>query len=347
MRAASDAEVSRVLVLFRRRGGPLTWSELNALGVQRRTLDRLLRQHVIERTAFSVYELVAPRDTWERRVRRALATTSGWASHSTAAKLWGFDGVPDRPLHVTVPRARRRALPGGCGQVIVHTRDDIVASEFAEKERIRLTTPLRTALDLATLPISDETLCAFLGHLVANWFARPGRIESFAAGQPKRTMGAARLGRVAEQLGGGPFDSMLEARVLRLLVKAGLPRPKTQYEIRSNGRPIARADFAWPQHKVVLEADGFAFHSTPEAFEHDRARNNALELEGWRVYHVTPTRLRENPKGLTDEMRQALARAEGRQTSQQNKGRRSASPPSTRRSSALSAIRPVPLRIAV
>jgi len=342
MRASSDAEVSLALGLFRRHGGVLSWPELDAHGVHRRTIDRLVRQGVVTRSGFSLYELAALGEPWERRVRRAVKSTGGWASHATAARWWGFDAMPETPLHVTVARAARGRRPGGGGRVIVHTTDGLSTGQVAEKDGIRVTTPLRTALDLATLPVSDETLSAFLGHLIANRHVRPGRIESFAAGQPTRTRGAVRLRKVARRLDGGRLESVFEARVLRLLVRAGLPRPRTQHEICREGRLLARADFAWPDAKVVLEADGFGFHATPEAFERDRRRNNELALEGWRVYHVTPARLREDQQGLADEMRQAL-RAGDRQ---QKSGNLTARSPGTRRSSALRATRTVASRVA-
>jgi very-short-patch-repair endonuclease len=44
-----------------------------------------------------------------------------------------------------------------------------------------------------------------------------------------------------------------------------------------------RIDFALPKQKIGIELDGYAWHSSPEAFTRDRARQRELELEGWRI----------------------------------------------------------------
>jgi very-short-patch-repair endonuclease len=44
-----------------------------------------------------------------------------------------------------------------------------------------------------------------------------------------------------------------------------------------------RLDFALPDAKIGIELDGYAYHSTPEAFTRDRRRERDLELAGWRI----------------------------------------------------------------
>ncbi|MEU1449884.1 DUF559 domain-containing protein [Streptomyces mirabilis] len=44
-----------------------------------------------------------------------------------------------------------------------------------------------------------------------------------------------------------------------------------------------RIDFALPAKKIGIELDGYAWHSSREAFTKDRERQRALELDGWRI----------------------------------------------------------------
>lgn len=82
---------------------------------------------------------------------------------------------------------------------------------------------------------------------------------------------------------------------------SGLPEPVAQYAV---GRRFA--DFAYPEAKIAVEADGGAFHSSRRALEADRARNNELALLGWRVIHVTWADLTRRPVALAARIRAAL-----------------------------------------
>ncbi|WP_406078694.1 DUF559 domain-containing protein [[Kitasatospora] papulosa] len=44
-----------------------------------------------------------------------------------------------------------------------------------------------------------------------------------------------------------------------------------------------RLDFALPERQIGIELDGYAWHSSPDAFTRDRARQRELELAGWRI----------------------------------------------------------------
>jgi very-short-patch-repair endonuclease len=73
-----------------------------------------------------------------------------------------------------------------------------------------------------------------------------------------------------------------------LLAVAGLPPPVPKLSITdADGRWIARADFAWPEDRVILECDGHAFHDDRATFVGDRRRWTALTRAGWRVVVVT------------------------------------------------------------
>lgn len=65
-------------------------------------------------------------------------------------------------------------------------------------------------------------------------------------------------------------------------------------------------DVGFEAQQVALEVDGFEFHSTRRAFEHDRERGNDLVEDDWRVIHVTTTML-EDEERLVRRVRAVLA----------------------------------------
>lgn len=91
-----------------------------------------------------------------------------------------------------------------------------------------------------------------------------------------------------------------------MMHRAGLPSPVPQFEIRIEGRFIARVDFAWPDRRVILEYDG-AHHADVLQMRRDRKRLNDLVNAGWVVLHATAGDLRD-PGPLLHALRTALAR---------------------------------------
>jgi very-short-patch-repair endonuclease len=78
--------------------------------------------------------------------------------------------------------------------------------------------------------------------------------------------------------------------MLTLIRKAGLPPPRTQISIA--GWP---ADFLWAEQRLIVEVDGYSFHSGRRAFERDRRRDQAHIAAGYRVIRVTWRQLTEEP----------------------------------------------------
>lgn len=86
----------------------------------------------------------------------------------------------------------------------------------------------------------------------------------------------------------GPVpDSVLERRFIRLLRRSKLPMPHHQYPIREAGRLLAVVDFAYPDSRLVVEVDGYRYHSGRVRWQQDLTRQNELTSRGWRVLRVT------------------------------------------------------------
>jgi very-short-patch-repair endonuclease len=96
-------------------------------------------------------------------------------------------------------------------------------------------------------------------------------------------------------------QSPLEERFLELVRSTDLPRPRANVLIEGH-----LVDFAWPEHRLIVELDGFAFHANRGAFETDRGRDNHLQKKGWRVLRITYRRLHTDPAGVIADVRHML-----------------------------------------
>jgi len=206
-----------------------------------------------------------------------------------------------------VPRNRnRRAVPGA----VVHSFPGGLATEdITTVEGIPVTNVPRTLLDLATIEPEaiverclDDALRRRLVSLpfLTRWLQDPCRVGCRGVAMIERLVDA-RCER-------GVTESPLETDVLKFLRKAGLPSPMLQYQVRDGGRFVARLDFAYPEHLVAIEADGFRYHADRRAFDGDRARANELQARGWLILRITSKHVQEDPESVAAWVRKALSR---------------------------------------
>ncbi|HEU0101149.1 MAG TPA: DUF559 domain-containing protein [Mycobacteriales bacterium] len=220
-------------------------------------------------------------------------------SHETAARSWGIELVQHGSERLTVPRHRGRAPATGWR---VH-RSDLASDEVVLVDGVRWTTPMRTVVDLAhVLPLAEAVTAAdsaLRQELVDH-------AELVAALSRRRGPGAARARRVA-RLVDPRAESVLESLLRVLLHLAGLPAPESQVTMHEvDGEVAARVDFAWPSFGLVVEADGFAFHSDRAAYRQDRRRNNALVRLGWRVLRFSWEDVQHEPEDVARTVRACL-----------------------------------------
>lgn len=208
-----------------------------------------------------------------------LLGTHSWLSHEVAARLLGIElHDDDGRCRITVPRnASRRSLTGW-----TVVRSDVSPLEVVEQDGLRCTDAARTLRDLArVLPLGKAVVA--VDSALRQGHVRPDELTLATA----MGRGAAALRRVAaltDPLSGSVLESLLRVA----LHEAGLPRPRTQYWVHDErGEQVARVDFCWPEQRLVVEADGFAFHSNRDDYRRDRVRLNELARLGWRVLRFT------------------------------------------------------------
>jgi very-short-patch-repair endonuclease len=100
-------------------------------------------------------------------------------------------------------------------------------------------------------------------------------------------------------------DSALEVEVHRLCLEAKVPEPAVQYLIVEEGRRIVLADFAWPEVKLAVLAQGYAYHHGARAFERDHHQLSELATYDWRVLLPTWKSIRRNPQAFVKRVQRA------------------------------------------
>ena len=132
----------------------------------------------------------------------------------------------------------------------------------------RLTAAARTVADLARSLDTGPAVAAG-DSAIRQGLVVPGELDAVLAAQ--RGTGSRRcreIGALLDPVCGSVLESLLRV----LLAEAGLPRPETQLAIRAAGGIVGRVDFCWPRQRLVVEADGFEFHSKRADYRRDRQR---------------------------------------------------------------------------
>lgn len=96
--------------------------------------------------------------------------------------------------------------------------------------------------------------------------------------------------------------SELERAFLRLIERAGLPRPSTALNVAGY-----ELDIYWPELRFAVELDVYATHGGHEAFEEDRRRDEDLKLAGVELTRVTGWRFEREPQQVVERVRRLLA----------------------------------------
>ena len=290
-----------------RQHGVISLAQALGLGLPQRAVERRVETGAWIRRLPRVYAAAAAPPSWEQRLMAAVlwGDAGAAASGRAAARLWELPGFAAPAVEVTIPR--RRKAPRG---VTLRGRA-IDPVDLTVRRRIPVTTPGRTLLDLSARCRFDA-LDVAVHHGIRAGLVTPAELSRLSEGFGGRgACGAPLLRKVlrAYVAEAAAPQSPLEARVLRLLRRSGLPAPVRQHEVRLPDGRRRYLDFAWPSIKVAVEADGYQWHSSRSAWERDRRRLRELADQGWQVVSVTHGDL-----ARADEVIETLRRAHERRS---------------------------------
>jgi very-short-patch-repair endonuclease len=288
-----------VEALLRSQGGIARRRQLLAAGVSRRGIDRAVAAGHLRLVAPYIYGPPVP--LADDRLRAAVVGLRATISHESAALAWGIElvSVPQLP-HVTVPRNRNGSRPAG----VQVCRRDIPTADLATVDGLPVTTVLRTLLDLCRhLPLQEAvaSVDSALRNGLVSVEELTRALRDLPAGRGRQRV--ARALRLMDPASGSVLESVCRV----LMAERSLPRPETQYVVRRAGRWVGRFDFAWPDLRLIVETDGFAFHSDRAAYRKDRRRLNSLQLAGWVVLRFSWEDVLHHPDYVVECISAAIA----------------------------------------
>jgi very-short-patch-repair endonuclease len=289
--------VDRLILAFaRRQHGLVAARQIVAAGVSRDALRHRVSTGWLRRRHRGVY-LVGPLETPHTAAMAAVLAYGEGAllSHYPAAVLWGLRPAPAHTMHVTVVASGLTSRDG----IGAHRTRHLHPADATRQHGIPVTSPARTLLDLAATA-SAKTLARATDEARIHRLVTDGSLneqfERYPAHRGIRALTHAietepRLTR-----------SEAERRLLELIRAARLPDPQTnvlvdRYEV----------DFLWPEHHLVVEVDGYAFHSMRRSFERDRRRDARLTAMGYRATRVTWRQITDEPEAVIATLAAQLA----------------------------------------
>lgn len=287
--------------------GVVSRDELLQLGLSLSAIDRRVQAGILVPMRPGIYRDVAVPRSW---MQRALAAAKwigedGAVGGASAAALHRLDGFgPPRVITLLTPRPSRSNDP----------LLKIVRTPFWEpSDRVNVAGIATTSVERTLIALAgtetEERLEVALEDALRRRLTHRAAIADRLNRLPVNQAGRSRLIRLlGEGSGLAPADSALEVKVIRLLRDEGYPRPLRQKVLDDRGRFVGRVDLAFPERLMILEVDGFRFHSGRTSWDRDRERRNALTALGWVVLHVTARMLDEQRADFLRDLARAYHR---------------------------------------
>lgn len=290
----------------------MSLTQLHDTGLSGHEIRRRLRDGELHRihpgyfTASATYRQLRPE---EQALLRHQALTRAASVPpvfclASAALVLGLDlrRVPAR-LHTLTPPGQ--GTHNGYAGVVRH-QERLPATDVVTIGGLRATTGERTLLDCARLlPFTDAVVLADQAHRFGLTRTRlEERLPEWAGRR-----GVRRAQRVLESMD-ARSESVGETLTRLMLAESGLPSPELQWVIVGRTGTY-RADFAWPDHRLVLEFDGESKYDDAPAtvIRNERRREVEIQELGWAVIRVGWHDVVRTPAATVDRIEAALRRS--------------------------------------
>src|SRR5919106_1026223 len=272
--------------LARKQHGVVARAQLLELGFHPQAIKHRVAKGRLHPVRRGVYAVGRPEITQYGRWTAALLSCGPEAvlSHDSAAALWGIGTERPGRIDVTVPAPGDRRRTG----ILVHRRVTLVPEDVTTLERIPVTTPVCTLVDIAGRWPRDR-LEAAINEADKRDLTDPEALRSAVGGLNGRP-GVAALRETLDRQTFTLTDSELERRFLAIAREAGLSLPQTQRKV--NGFKV---DFYWPDIGLVVETDGLRYHRTAAQQARDRLRDQAHVAAGLTPLRLTHAQVRFEP----------------------------------------------------
>ena len=275
----------RIVAVCRRQRGVISHEQLLVAGLGASGISHRLQALTLFEVAPRVYAL-SPVITDDALRAAMVLSVRGRAllSHWSAAELLEWSDRPSRAHHVTTTgHAKTRA-----GLVVHRTRAELPVMRV---RGLPITEPARVLLDLA-VHRRGRPLERLVGEALFHRHLTEAQVAVVGDRYPGHR-GIANLRSIdPDRARNRRTTTPLEEEALLRIDALGVPSPICQYEVFGHSGRRYHADFAWPDHRVILETDGRSAHERRSAMERDRDRDGDLGAAGWGTYRATRRQLR-------------------------------------------------------
>jgi very-short-patch-repair endonuclease len=279
-----------------------TRAQLRASGRSDRSIDTMIDSGAIEPLHPGLFVVRGAPLSYEARLWAAVLVTGGILGFATAAHMWGItDDIPDQ-VHVIIPRGLHLQR-----RLDIRTHRHLPQPVTRDRRHgLPVTSRTATLLDyVGRLSPGEATRVA--DRAAQRGWLRAADVDRRLRQQSGRT-GNTRLRQVADAMGDGAAAH--SERVLhRLLRQAGLPGWVANHDVWCGGDLVCVVDVAFPELRIAIEVDGWAFHHQPDRFQRDRVRQNQLVMLGWTILRFTWADLVERPGYVVATIRAQVAAA--------------------------------------
>ncbi|MDH3293097.1 MAG: type IV toxin-antitoxin system AbiEi family antitoxin domain-containing protein [Acidimicrobiia bacterium] len=281
----------KILSLASTTGGICTRQHLLDAGISASAVDRRRRSGLLQPVCDGVYQIGSMVGPLTAFYRATLAVPGSLLSRRSAAAAHGFsmfaavDGADRHDVQVTAAHGTSRVLSG----VVVHETRLMLDEDRVEiAPGLWATSPARTVFDLAA-ELSPRRLRHVVQLQVRAGNPTASELHAcFESLNRRGVPGARHLSRILIELfAADPIPaSELEHRVWIELSRHGVTGFQRQFRPPWYDGRRGIVDFAHPQLRLVLEADGRRWHSTDQAIEDDHRRDRLAASHGWVTIRV-------------------------------------------------------------
>ena len=262
---------------------PFRISTAQEAGCTRRALSVMVADGLLRRPLHGVYAASQAPDSIAFRAKAlglvipecAVVTdrAAGWLHGMPVLRRGAHLAAPSIEVcHTTDTRCRRSGADG-------HRRG-LLARDIVVVQDVRVTTALRTSLDLGRLTWRYDALSALdaairIGVDHDEMLTEIGRFKGYRGVRQLRW-----LAPLADPRAESPPESALRLH----WHEAGLPWPDTQIWIRDRGVPVYRLDVGKLEVRYAAEYDGVEFHSEQDDQEYDAERRDWIRRDqAWTI----------------------------------------------------------------
>ncbi len=293
-----------------RRGGVCTRAELLAQGIGTAAISRRIATGLLRPTQRGVY-LIEELATALTPLHHAIARVPGGElTRFTAGRLHDHPiGPTADPAIVDVATAHgfNHRIEG----VALHRRRRSTSPhDLVVIDDLPVTGPAMTIVDLAAVVGP-----ARLRHIVHTQITVGSPtvdelVACFEAVARRGVNGIAALRKVLESVvdDQAPVASALERALASLLRTSGIEGFQSQYRPPWFDGRRGSVDFAHPNLRIVLEADGRRWHRREQEMAEDRRRDRMAASHGWVTIRVTWHEVNARPAATADEIRSIVDR---------------------------------------